>query len=1117
MSALRAAAASLALLLLASGPAESQEPTEEQLQRAVALHATALADMEAQNFGRAAASLRELATVLPDNVLPYVNLAICQFRLGETVAAVETIERAQQIDPDNLQALFALARILGEQVADDVDARRTWDRILRRMVQLAPGDARPHFLRARSLEERGRHEDAVTVLHEAVRHSPDNLVLLSDLLFNASRAGLAETTSDAVDAIEDRLNGFEDQEAEYADAVRDAAFLGDAGALRPPSQVLQNLLRPTELYQVGLAELQGREGGVFLFPQLDFVPALPKSVQGGADLELRFGAAQTPWDIRDAVALTVERAPGAERLLAQLRGGRLVRLSRDGATPLDVSTDRAALAYDFDQDEDTDLVVERNGQLVLHRAPLEASAGTELPGRGVTDVLLVTDIEQDGDLDLLLSRDSKPTLLRHLGDGRFEEAADVLGEPGDLAAAESIDIDNDGDLDLALATADGLMLLLNRRQGQMTDVSSAWGLDQEPAATQLTALDVDASGTFDLLALGNAPRLLRNDGRAFRAEPLAGAGPLRAGTLADLDNDGDLDLAALDPAGALELWGNREGRFERMAVALPDETRALGQVLAHDHDDDGDLDLVLVQSSGSIVVLPNEVGNRNHWIRLSLRGLNNSNAKNNTQGLFARIEVRSGTTVRTYSGNGGVNHLGLGARRQADVVRVVWTNGLAQTWQQVASSQTLVETQVLKGSCPFLYTWNGEGFSFATDLMWRSTLGMRFPDGSAAPHQPARDYVHLPSSALAPAGDELWLQVTDELWETIYVDEQHLLAYDVPLGSQLLVDESFGPPPFPTSPPAHLASALIAPRRALGPSGRDVTRELAERDGARVTDVPRTRFQGVAEPHTLRLEFPPLEGELPSHLALWGWIFPADTTINVALSQDPQRSPRPPRALLHRVGRESADHELALRFPNGKSKTVLLELPHGQPGLERELRRGLQVTLHSEHELYWDRAALTVTSPTPAPAQLLRPHAGDLHYRGFGALLPRVHSEPHRFDYERVSTGRRYPPMPGNHTRYGDVTAMLQQSDDRYVIMSPGDELTLRYPTPRPPAAGTRREYVLFTNGWVKDADLHTTASEAVTPLPFHGMDGYPPHTAGPPALQRTQDDALLRTRREGR
>jgi len=83
--------------------------------------------------------------------------------------------------------------------------------------------------------------------------------------------------------------------------------------------------------------------------------------------------------------------------------------------------------------------------------------------------------------------------------------------------------------------------------------------------------------------------------------------------------------------------------------------------------------------------------------------------------------------------------------------------------------------------------------------------------------------------------------------------------------------------------------------------------------------------------------------------------------------------------------------------------------------------------------------------------------------------------------------------MSGAFTRYGPVEELLAHEDDRYMIMNAGDELTVRFNASRLPPlpAGWRRDYVLYTDGWVKDADLHTAFSQSVEPLPYHGMPAY--------------------------
>ncbi len=84
--------------------------------------------------------------------------------------------------------------------------------------------------------------------------------------------------------------------------------------------------------------------------------------------------------------------------------------------------------------------------------------------------------------------------------------------------------------------------------------------------------------------------------------------------------------------------------------------------------------------------------------------------------------------------------------------------------------------------------------------------------------------------------------------------------------------------------------------------------------------------------------------------------------------------------------------------------------------------------------------------------------------------------------------------MEGYYTRYGDVLPLLEASDDRYVIMMAGDEVTVRFDASLAPELepGWTRDFLIYTDGWIKDADLNTATGDAVLPLPFHGMTRYP-------------------------
>jgi hypothetical protein len=74
------------------------------------------------------------------------------------------------------------------------------------------------------------------------------------------------------------------------------------------------------------------------------------------------------------------------------------------------------------------------------------------------------------------------------------------------------------------------------------------------------------------------------------------------------------------------------------------------------------------------------------------------------------------------------------------------------------------------------------------------------------------------------------------------------------------------------------------------------------------------------------------------------------------------------------------------------------------------------------------------------------------------------------------------------------VRPLLDHPDDMYVIMAPGDEMTVEFDAAAagslPP--GWRRTFLLYTDGWIKDADLNTAHGQSVEPLPFHAIRSYP-------------------------
>jgi hypothetical protein len=176
-----------------------------------------------------------------------------------------------------------------------------------------------------------------------------------------------------------------------------------------------------------------------------------------------------------------------------------------------------------------------------------------------------------------------------------------------------------------------------------------------------------------------------------------------------------------------------------------------------------------------------------------------------------------------------------------------------------------------------------------------------------------------------------------------------------------------------------------------------------------------------------------------------------------------------------------------LGFPSGKDKTILLDVSGVLPPRGRRMLR-----LATNLEIFWDRIAWAVGRPDVAVVPQRVALAGaELRPRGYSVTDQQDPASPERPRYVLAGSEARWLDLEGYHTRFGDVLPLLQQVDDRYVIMNAGDELRLRFPAAPGPSPGQSRDFVVIGDGWVKDGDYNTTFSRTVLPLPTHARAQY--------------------------
>lgn len=155
-----------------------------------------------------------------------------------------------------------------------------------------------------------------------------------------------------------------------------------------------------------------------------------------------------------------------------------------------------------------------------------------------------------------------------------------------------------------------------------------------------------------------------------------------------------------------------------------------------------------------------------------------------------------------------------------------------------------------------------------------------------------------------------------------------------------------------------------------------------------------------------------------------------------------------------------------------------------------------RVRIRTNMQIYWDQAFVardlrnSTTNVTTLPLV-----SADLHFRGFSRMYRKGgRYGPYWFAYDDVAKESPWRPITGAFTRFGDVLPLLRNPDDMYVVMGPGDEATIEFDASSAKSlpSGWTRDFLLYTDGWIKDSDLNTAFGTAVEPLPFHNVQAYP-------------------------
>jgi hypothetical protein len=562
-------------------------------------------------------------------------------------------------------------------------------------------------------------------------------------------------------------------------------------------------------------------------------------------------------------------------------------------------------------------------------------------------------------------------------------------------------------------------------------------------------------------------------------QPLTGAAPGNQRlVVADLDNNGALDLF-VSGGGQSRVWiGGVDLELHALNAAPAGDIFSIADV-----NGDGRLDLIGI-ANGRASRFTSHGTLAYHWKDVRARAQQNAGDQRiNSFGVGGQMTVRSGLLVQTHIITGGPVHFGLGARTGIDVARIVWPNGVPQAEFRTGVDDAIVAEQRLKGSCPWVFGWDGRRVTFVTDFLWRSPLGLRVNAQDTAGVTQTEDWVRIGADQLQPHDGTYDVRITAELWETHFFDHVSLMVVDHPAGTEAYVDERFSP----AHPPSLAVKAFGTPhpvQQAWDNRGRDVTALVVAADGRYLASFDRGAYQGIAGEHVVEFDLGRARGATPLTLIASGWIYPTDSSINVAIGQGSRVRP----SAVSLEAQDASGRWVVVNpdvgFPAGKNKTMLIEL-----GGRADVHR---FRLRTNLEIYWDRLAVAEPARASLTTARLPASSADLRFRGYSQTVSPRGEAPETPIYERLAnTTARWRDLAGYYTRFGNVNELLAASDDRYVIMNAGDELRLRFPEQPAPKPGWQRDFVLIGDGWEKDGDYNTSYSATVLPLPSHDRPDY--------------------------
>lgn len=1044
--------------------------------------------------------MNDVAQAFPQESAAWANLGVLAMRQGNYDLAEDRFNRALDIEPTHPELLF-LSSIM-ESMRGDTERSVNY---LRRGIESAPSHLKLNYALAQELErvdDRANADEISGIYETLIRLDSQNQAILLEATRFAAKTADFQKVDELLDRISEFTGSWDQEAREQLELVNEVLEEGNVTELTLEISFLRNMLQSNTIFLDDLlkVELPPTDLG-FLIPHFINLP-FPEVVAAAPDMNMSFEPLPLELPSESSSWLKgVTLLDSAIPFPVSVTNGTLII---DDNTEIDFPgmTDhrlpsQAVIEIDYNYNFRNDLAMAGSQGFRLYRLDEDQSFTDITRDIGISNrtinrdyiSLWAFDVEMDGDLDILLApREGIPVILRNNGDGTFTE---VNPFPGIENVRQFVwaDLVGDGAPEATFLLESGEVIVFRNLRGGNFD----HGHQLANNAAAIAVGDIDADGMFNIISV-SASGNFQSHSFSLRYSDWATVeliqdwnAELQAGStnlfIVDIDNNGALDLILSTP-DFTSVWLGDE---RRNPVHYSDDLPG-GVVNIFDVDGNDRLDLLAVSENLEPFQLKNE-GTKPYFARLIRARASGDlgDQRINSFGIGGEMEVRSGLLYQKALISSPIIHFGLGEYDEAEMLRIIWPNGSVQTeFAELGMGATIFNEQILKGSCPWLFSNDGEEIQFVTDAIWRSPLGLRINALETAGVIQTYDRVKIPGHMLNETDGVYDIRITAELWETHFFDFVDLVAVDHPENTEIFIDERFVFPAPDLS--TKIMSKPVPVARVTDQWGNDHTETVSELNQQYIAPFVKSAYQGLTEKHSIEIELDDHHDHDALYLVMSGWLRPTDSSINLALSQG---SIDPPSFMVVEVSDGFSGWNIIhdnFGWPAGKLKTVLLDLEgHFDHKIQRKVR------LTTSAEIYWD----SILQAEKRDESLFRevsldPVKMELRLRGYSEWSRADSTSPKLPTYSEISsTAQRWRDLEGYHTRFGDVSELLEEIDDRYVIMNAGDEMLLHFEALPDVQKGYKRSFVFVSDGWVKDGDYNTEASATVGPLPYHGMADY--------------------------